>query len=235
MKAFPEAMTHGPLLRVCEGVHCVRGAFRMKPGVVVGRTMTIVETADGLVVMNAVRMTDAGQAALDALGRVVHLVRLSDSHGVDEPYYLDRYGPTFWTLPGARVRGLGEGRTLGPDGPVPGGVVVDLAEARAWREAAYLVPQGGGTLVTCDVVQNWADGEHASLLGRVAATALGFRGGVIVPARWRRFQKIAGAEVQRTLDALTDLTFENLVTGHGPPVAGGADRLVRAAVLRASA
>ncbi len=125
-------------------------------------------------------------------------------------------------------------RSLGPDGPVAGGTAVDFGETAGWREGAYLLPMGGGTLVTCDAIQNCVDTEGASFLGRIVTSAMGFRGGVIVPPMWRRFQKVSGARVGETLSGLAALSFANLVTGHGPPVAGGADALVRAAIERAS-
>ena len=50
----------------------------MGPGVTIGRAMTVVEAGDGLIVLNAVRLTEPGLAALDALGAVRHLVKLSD-------------------------------------------------------------------------------------------------------------------------------------------------------------
>ena len=126
-------------------------------------------------------------------------------------------------------------RTLGPDGPIPGGVVVDYGETVGWRESAYWIPMGGGTLVTCDAIQNCADSEGASFLGRIMSSVMGFRGGVVVPPMWRRFQKISGSRVRETLSGLVDLSFANLVAGHGPPVAEGADALVRSAIERASA
>jgi hypothetical protein len=67
------------------------------------------------------------------------------------------------------------------------------------------------------------------------ASAMGFKGGVIVPSMWRRFQKVSGPSVRETLAGLTKLPFANLVTGHGPAIAGDADTLVRAAIDRASA
>ncbi len=197
--------------------------------------MTVVDTGDGLVVLNAVRLSDSGQDALDALGRVNHLVKLSDSHSIDEPFYVDRYKPAVWSLPGAAMGELSVDRSLGPDGPVAGGVVVDFGETAGWRESAYLVPMGSGTLVTCDAIQNCADTEDASFLGRVLTSLMGFKGGVVVPPMWRRFQKVSGARVRERLSGLLDLSFENLVTGHGPPIVGGADALVRSAIERASA
>ena len=197
--------------------------------------MTVVDAGDGLVVFNAIRLSEPGMVELDALGVVKHLVKLSDSHSIDEPFYADRYKPAVWALSGASLPKLDANRSLGADGPISGGVVVDYGDTAGWREGAYLVPMGGGTLVTCDAIQNCADTEDASFLGRVLTSLMGFKGGVVVPPMWRRFQKVSGARVRETLSGLLDLSFENLVTGHGPPIVGGADALVRSAIERASA
>ncbi len=234
MTSFPNYLPHGSLTSVVDGLYCVRGSFGMGPGVKIGRTMTIVKAGDGLVVLNAVRLSDSAQAELDALGQVKHLVKLSDSHSIDEPFYVDRYKPAVWSLPGASLGQLSVDRSLSTEGPVAGGVVVDYGETAGWRESAYLVPMGGGTLVTCDAIQNCADTDGASFLGRMIMSVMGFKGGVVVPPMWRRFQKVKGPRVGETLSGVVDLSFANLVTGHGPPVTGGADALVRSAIERAS-
>ncbi len=234
MSAFPDPLPHGPLTCVADGVYCVAGSFRMGPGAIIARTMTVLTGDEGLVVLNAVRLSDERQSELDDLGRVRHLIKLSDSHAIDEPFYADRYKPTVWSLPGANMGGLSGDRSLGPDGPVSGGVVVDYGDTAGWREAAYWVPAAGGTLVTCDAIQNCVD-LGVSFLGRVMTSLMGFKGGVVVPPMWRRFQKLKGTALRDTLSGLAGLSFANLVTGHGPPVAGGADTLVRAAIERASA
>lgn len=235
MPQLPKPLPHGSITRVAAGVHCVRGAYRMGPGVTIGRSMAILEGNDGLVILNAVRLSSDGEAALDRLGAVKHLVKLADSHFVDEPYYLDRYGPTFWSLPGADLRGRTSDRTLGPDGPIDGGRVIDFGQLAGWREAAYVVPLGGGTLVTCDAIQNQCDTEGSNFMGRLTSTMMGFKGGVINPPMWRRFQKCTGSNLAQTLAPLADLEFENLVTGHGPAVSGGAAGHVRSAIERATA
>jgi hypothetical protein len=195
--------------------------------------MTIVEGDDGLVILNPVRLSEDRQVELDALGRVAHLVKLSDAHFVDEPFYCNRYRPAFWTLPGANLRGLRSDHTFGPDGPVSGGVVINFPQATRAREAAYFVPCGGGTLVTCDAVQNPADTERLSFLARVVTPLLGFRGGVRIPPMWQRLQKVSRPMLRPMFQPIADMSFENLVTGHGPPVIGGADRVVRAAISSA--
>jgi hypothetical protein len=197
--------------------------------------MTVIDGGEGLVVFNAVRLDEASQTKLDELGEIKHLVKLSDSHGIDEPFYADRYNPTLWSLPGAKLDDLAPGEILTGEGPVEGGAVVDYGQTAGWRESAYWVPAGGGTLVTCDAVQNCEDTEFASFGGKLMSSVMGFKGGVVVPPMWRRFQKVSGPAVGDTLSRLAELSFENLVTGHGPPVIGGADVRVHNAIRSASA
>jgi hypothetical protein len=235
MTYFPKPLLHGAIIKVTPGVYCVRGAFRMGPGIRIGRTMTVVDGGEGLVIFNAIRLDEASQAKLDELGEVKHLVKLSGSHGIDEPFYADRYKPTLWSLPGAELGELAPGESLAGEGPIKGGLVVDYGQTAGWRESAYWVPAGGGTLVTCDAVQNCEDPEFASFGGKMMMSVMGFKGGVVVPPMWRRFQKVSGPVLSDTLSRLTELSFENLVTGHGPPVIGGADTRLRNAIQSASA
>src|SRR3954447_24916246 len=102
MATFPAALPHGPITKVVDGVYSVRSGFRMGPGVVISRTMTIVQADDGLALLNAARLSDEGHAELERIGPIKHLIKLSDSHGVDEPYFIDRYKPEVWTLDGVK-------------------------------------------------------------------------------------------------------------------------------------
>jgi hypothetical protein len=233
---FPPALAHGPITPVIDGIYLVRGGFRMGPGILISRTMTIAKTPDGLVVLNAVRLSDDAQAELDRLGKVKHLIKLSESHGVDEPFYVDRYKPEVWAMPGAKMEGgVTATKVLGPACPIAGGVAVDFPGSAGWKERALWVPNGGGTLIACDVLQNHVDGEHTSMLGRAMSSMMGFKGGVIVAPMWRKMQKLQGAQLQQALAGLSLLGCANLVTGHGPAIVGGADRLVKTAIERACA
>ena len=232
--SFAPTLPHGPITRIADGVHLVRGSYRMGPGVAIGRTMTILEAGDGLVILNAVRLSEAGQAELDELGKVKHLVKLSDSHGVDEPYYAQHYRPEVWKLAGSKSTDLEGTRTLGPDSPIAGAAVFEYPGTSGWSECGYLVSAGGGTLVACDALQNHVDFEGASFLGRVMTPLMGFKGGLIVAPMWRKYQKIAGAKVRAAFEPLRDRSFRNLVTGPGPPIVGNADALAKAAIEAAS-
>ena len=67
---FPPPLPHGPITRIAEGVHVVRGTFAMGPILRIGRTMTILQQGDELVVMNAIRLSPEGEAELSKLGTV---------------------------------------------------------------------------------------------------------------------------------------------------------------------
>ena len=231
---FPAALPHGPITRVVDGVYAVRGTFRMGPGMTIGRTMTIVAAPDGLVIFNAVRLSAAGEEALAKLGAVKRLVKLSDSHGLDEPYYVDRYRPEVWVVRGSRSARVKADRTLGPEAPIEGASVIDFPGTSGWAECAVLVPNGGGTLITCDVLQNHCDTEGASTFAKLMTPLLGFKGGGIVAPMWRKQQKVSGEAVREAVSGLLERPFENLVTGHGPPVVGGARESAREAIENAS-
>jgi len=215
---------------VVEGVHIVRGSFQMGPAMRIGRTMTIVVQPDGLVILNAVRLCAEGEQELDRLGKVKHLVKLSDSHGIDEPYYVDRYRPEVWALPSAKLEGIVATQALGPATPMPGSTVLHFPGASGWQECALWLPHGGGTLVACDALQNHADREGASFVGRVMTSLLGFKGGVIVAPMWRKYQKVSGEGVRTAMAQIAARDFQNLATGHGPAVVGRASELVRSAI-----
>jgi len=225
---------HGPITRICDGVHLVRGTFRMGPGLTISRTMTIVEASDGLVIVNSVRLDAPTEAQLLAMGRVAHVIKLSDAHGLDDPYYVKALGGVLWCLEGAAPHGLEADRVLGAQCPIPGGRVITIAGTRH-PEAALWMPHGGGTLVTCDVVQHHVDTEGASFFARVMTPLLGFKGGVIVPRMWRSVHGLKGEPLARALAEVKGLAFANLVTGHGPAVIGGADAKVREAIEAVSA
>jgi hypothetical protein len=74
---------------------------------------------------------------------------------------------------------LTPGQSLAGKGPVEDGVVIDYGQTAGWRESAYWVPAGGGTLVTCDAVQNCEDTEFASFGGKMMTSVMGFKGGVV--------------------------------------------------------
>ena len=52
--------------------------------------------------INSVRLDDAGLAALDKLGKVTDVIRIAANHGMDDPFYAERYGAKVSVVKGQR-------------------------------------------------------------------------------------------------------------------------------------
>lgn len=58
--------------------------------------MTIIRFGDELCLVNAIRLTEKGLEDLDKLGKVKHIIRLAGYHGLDDPFYKEKYGAIVW-------------------------------------------------------------------------------------------------------------------------------------------
>jgi len=191
--------------------------------------MIVVEQGDRLVLVNSVRLSDEGLSALDAMGRVTDVIRLAGFHGVDDPFYKERYGATIHTVKGqAYFPGLDPSKadtyfesdnelTADSDLPIEGATLYSFSTAIP--EAVLLLPAGGGTLVTGDSLQNYegAD-EYFNFLGKIGLRLLGFMNPLQLGPAWLKQLKPDKDEIR----GLLDLEFDHVLPGHGRPVIGGA-------------
>lgn len=229
------AWPHGALTPFFDDLFYVQGQNRVRHGEVdlcTSRTMLVVREGRELTLVNTVRLDDAGLAALDALGEVRRVVRLGAFHGRDDPFYCDRYRATLFALAGALH---GDGRATdvvlhedGP-GPVAGARVFAFVSAKH-PEAALLLPNEGGVLVTCDAVQNWveADRYFSPETGKLFSD-MGFLRPANVPATFLQACEPARADYDRLLA----LDFAHLVTAHGEPLLHVAKARIAASVAGA--
>ncbi len=125
------------------------------------RNMTIVREEGNLTIFNSVRLSDDGLAELDKLGKVVNVVRLGDMHGVDDPFYVDRYHATFWALPdmkvqeGLNVKPLVEGGEL----PVKNASLFVFKTVKR-PECIIRLDRDGGVMLACDSLQHWVEPDE---------------------------------------------------------------------------
>lgn len=228
---------HGALTEVVPGLHLVQGSMTFGPARF-SRNMVVVDRGDGeLVLVNSVRLDEAGLAALDALGRVSDVVRLAGGHGADDPFYKDRYDARVWAMAGQRYfEGLDfrKGATyFEADEPVEGEALGALPEARLFhfdttpQESLLWLPHSGGTVVAGDALQNWAaTSGHFNLLGGLGFRLMGFVGPCRLGKGWLDICKPSAERV----GAVLELSFENLLPAHGDPVIGGARERFRPAI-----
>jgi len=205
-------MPHGPIVELLPDLFMVTGRFRMKPGATITRNMAIVRHGGELTLVNSVRLDPQGEAALEALGTVRHLVRLGAMHGADDPYLVDRFGPVLWAPPGTRHRaGLQTDQELAPgSSPVPGSTVF-LFEHGKLPEAALILDMAGGVLLSCDSYQNWTSFKDCSAAVRLTAPAMGF-GPAVIGGPWARAM---GSEIACDFETLVTLPFAHLLPAHG--------------------
>jgi hypothetical protein len=165
MTDYPDALPHGPIEEVLPDVFFVTGTMRNQffgSMWQFSRGMTIVREGDRLTVLNSVRLDDDGLAALDALGQVVNVVRIGDMHGSDDRFYVDRYGATFWALPGMTIGdGLKVDRQLAVDGAMPfRSCSLFVFRTTKRPEAILRLDREGGILIACDSLQNWIEPDE---------------------------------------------------------------------------
>lgn len=242
---FPPVYPHGTLAEVFPDVFFVPGSVRFPGPIPVfgSRNMVVIREADVLTLINTVRLDEQGLLALDALGRVAHVVRLAGFHGTDDPFYKERYGATVWAVKGHRYT---RGFALSPppqadyfhadremesttELPVAGRLYPFLSCANG--EAILLLDRHDGIIISGDVLQNWSIPDpYFNWLGRLAFRALGFFRPHNVGPGWLKQTKPDPAE----LLGILDLPFDHVLPSHGVPVIGGARASYRKAILEAA-
>ncbi len=213
-------MPHGEIEQVFPDVFFVTGTSRPDFGggpLQFSRNMTIVRDDGVLTLVNTVRLSDEGLAQLDRLGRVANVVKIGAFHGIDDAFYLERYGAKQWALPGAEhFAGHATDEELLPGGPMPvEGASVFVFETANKPEGLLCLDRDGGILISCDSLQNWAevdeyfDDETAKKMGEM---------GFIQPANigpgWRQFCEPKASDFAR----LKALSFRHLLPAHGTPL-----------------
>lgn len=243
-RPFPPALPHGEIHEVLPDLFFVTGTIGM-PGrlpVRFSRNMTIVREGERLVLVNSVRLDDAGLAALERLGKVTDVVRLAGNHGADDPFYADRFKAKVWALEGQRYTAgfdtkaadtyFAADAELGPasDLPITGARLHFIRSDPA--EGLLLLSRHGGTIVSGDCLQHWATTDaYFNWVGRAMLRVFGFIRPHNVGPGWLRQCKPPKEELR----AILGLSFSNVLPAHGAPVIGGAVELYRPAIERVTA
>ncbi len=243
-RPFPAARRHGQLEEVLPDVFFVTGGMAM-PGLLpirFSRNMVVVREGSRLVLINTVRLDDAGLEALDKLGKVSDVVRIAGNHGMDDPFYADRYGAKVWAVKGQRyTAGFDANQTnayFTPSVEMDATTELPIDGAKLYvigstpPEALLVLDRHGGTIIAGDCLQNWAAPDvHFSWLARIAMKRMKF----IVPHNIGPAWLKQGKPPKQHLRGILDEKFANVLPAHGTPVIGGAAELFRPVIERASA
>ncbi len=233
--SWPPAYPHDSIEEIIPDVFMVRGTIRMNPMMRITRNMAILRHEGRLTLIDPIRLNEAGEAQLETLGEVERVLRLGPMHGVDDPYYIDRYGAEFWA----------PGESLAYPEPKPDQLLSDetplpFPEARLFcfegtnqKESALLIEREGGLLLTCDAIQHYGDYRHNSLLARMAMPFIGFPKATIVGPIWLKSMTPEGASLEGEFRRLLEFKFRHLLSAHGSFLRDTAHPAVEAAIDRA--
>lgn len=219
MPTFPPALAHGAIDEVFTDVFVISGAMTtvlMDLDWQFSRNMTIVREGKRLILINTVRLDDAGLAALDQLGEVTDVIRLGALHGRDDAFYLDRYQARHWVMPGLEAEGGSATKPLGQIPPLPiNGASLFQFQTTKIPEGVIHLDRDGGILIACDALQNWVSpDEHFCEASCERMEGMGFFTPANVGPVWMQAAEPLAEDFHR----LKALTFKHVLCGHGMPL-----------------
>lgn len=236
---FPKALKHGNIKELFKNIFLVTGSVALKAPslkfgpmkMVFSRNMVIIKQGDELTLINSVRLNDAGLNELDRLGTVKHIVRLAAFHGMDDPFYKDRYQAQVWSVnapytPGFKIGASEEEAYFKPDTVLSTDTQLPIDQARyiefkscTPNESVLLLQRDNGILIAGDSLQNWGKpDEFFNLTARFIMQKAGFIKPYNIGPGWLKFTKPDLNEIKAALD----VPYECLLPAHGEPIMQGA-------------
>ncbi len=234
---YAPAYAHDPIEEIFDGVYLLRGSIRIGPGMHMGRNMVILRETGGegaeLTLINPVRMRDEELSRLETLGSVKRVLRLGDFHGLDDAFYLDRYGADFWCQPGqSSYPEPAPSHVIDAATPAP---IADaqffLFETARYPEAALLLQQHR-LLITTDAIQYYDDWRFTSRFTRLILPLMGFSQRLLIGKPWIKRVTPKGGSLRDDFERLLSLEFDHLVAAHGSLLRGGAREQLREEMTR---
>ena len=232
---FAPVYAHDPIEQIADDVFMARGGLKLNPIIKISRNMAIVRRGDELTLVNPIRLSEAELRRLDALGTVRHIIRLGAFHGLDDPFYMARYRPTFWCQAGGSTYPEPPiDHVLTEDNELP----IDNAKLFCFRntnqpECALLLATGGGLLLTCDAIQHYGDYSNNNMPARMIMPFIGFPKTTLIGPVWLKLMTPKGATLRSEFERLFELEFDSLLSAHGTLLDTGAGEAVHAAIARA--
>lgn len=219
---------HQPLQQIFPDVYLLRGSIGVAPGVRLNRNMVVVKQGQELVIINAVRMDEHELTRLDALGKVTHVIRLGDFHGLDEQFYIDRYDAKLWSQQGhVTYPQLVPHYLIETESYPPINDAEFFIYSRAHYPEAALLLKPHKLLITTDSIQYWSDWLYITPIARVASFFMGFHQGLLIGKPWLKRVTGKGESLREDFEELLKLDFDSLIAAHGGLLKGGAKAQLR--------
>jgi len=231
MSQYPAVMPHHGLKPICEDAWYLQGSVDFKPLVRLVRNMVVLRHEGALTLINSVRLNAKGEAALDVLGKVTHVVKIG-IHGMDDAYYADRYGATLWDVPGADHGDRPQPRVMSAEDLPHPGLSLFLFKDTKRPEAALVLNAGGGVLITCDSIQHWEPSDLMSLPAKLITKVMGFKHPANIGPPWCKLMTPEGGSLRPDFERLAALPFQQIIGGHGGLCKTNGPALLRATITR---
>jgi len=197
-------------------IFLVHGSARIAPGMKMNRNMVILRNGSELSLINPVRLFPAEETRLRKLGEVKHVIRLGYYHGVDDRYYVESYGAEFWCQAGsAYYPEPRPGRVLDDDVVLPIAAKLFAFKETKFPEAAILLKEHGGLLITCDSLQHWTDWSYCTFLAKIVMRSFGFSMRTLIGTFWLKAMTPKTGSLKADFERLLSLQFKHLIGAHG--------------------
>ena len=232
---YPPVYPHDPIEEIAQDVFVVRGSLKMNALLRISRNMAVIRHDGELTLINPIRLHAAEEEKLQTLGTIKQVMRLGSMHGLDDPYYVNRFKVEFWCQPGGTpYTQPAIAVEMRPDGPLPfPDAELFCFNGTVQPEAALVLHRGNGLLLTCDAIQHYGDYKHNNLPARLILPLIGFPKTTLVGPVWLKRMTPAEASLKPEFERLLTQDFDALLSAHGSFLAHGAKTAVRAAVERA--
>jgi len=234
-------LPHGELQPLFDNIWFVQGQVKMpmKMPAKISRSMTVYKNRGNaeLTLINSMRLSPSGLDALHKLGTITNVIRIGGFHGRDDLFYRKEFNAKIYAI---------AGQTYSRAMEVPNNVAEGYMQPDVWAtsasdlpikncelkifssstppEAALLINQHDGVLVTADSLQNTPKPDkYVNFLMKIMMKKFGFWVAHNVGPGWVQFAKPEKEDIRSVMQ----LSFEHVLPGHGEAVIGNAKEKYR--------
>lgn len=235
MSKYAPVFPHGNVEEITDDVFMLRGSIRMNALVRITRNMAIIRSGDELSLINPVRVSPEAEAQLQGIGKVTNIIRLGAFHGMDDPYYVDKFGARLWSQLGGTTYtkpAIDQELNANTELPFSNGQIYEF-EGIPQPECVLLLNIGKGLLLTCDAIQHYGNYSYNNLPAKILMPLIGFPRTTIVGPMWLKAMTPEGGSLESEFRKLLDLKFDSLFAAHGTLLKSGAHEAVERAIDKA--
>jgi len=200
----------------------------------ISRSMTIYKSPlnGELTLINSMRLSNEGLDELQKLGPINNVIRIGGFHGRDDLFYKSEFSAKVFAIQGQTYSRKMDTPTTADDGYMKPDVWVSQAShlpiancklkifsSSNPPEAALLIREHDGVLVTADSLQNTPKPDRfVNLPMIIMMSSFGFWEAHNVGPGWVKFAKPRAGDIR----SIMNLDFEHVLPGHGEAVIGDA-------------